>query len=79
MTTINTKTNIVTVYAGFGRNPDGTWKKITARQDSLTKASEFLNEYIEDVENYPDTYTNYEEYKIQKRTEITVVEDWQDL
>ena len=76
MATINTRTNIVTVYAGFGKKPDGTWVKITVRTDTVDKANELLNEYIQDVKLYPDVYGSYEDYKVLKRTEITVTEDW---
>ena len=77
--TMNTKTQIITVYAGFGKKADGTWRKVTASQNSLDKAKELLEEFKSDVKHFPDVYAHYEDYRIQKRTEITVIEEWQDV
>lgn len=76
--TMNTKTQIITVYAGFGKSPDGKWRKVTASQNSLDKAQQLLAEFKSDVKRFPDVYRQYEDYRIQKRTEITVTEEWHD-
>lgn len=77
--TITTKTNIRTEYAGMGLKPDGTWRVITPRAATDADADKLLKEHLADVKRYPDLYTTYEEYKVMKRTVITVTEDWGDV
>ncbi len=76
---INTKTNIRTEYAGMGLKPDGSWRVITTRFTTAADADKHLKEYRYEVDRYPELYTAYAEYKVMKRTVITVTEDWGDI
>lgn len=79
MQNLTTRTTIIIEFAGMGKKPDGTWRKITASQNKEEKARMLLDEYISDVNRYPDLYTRYGEYKVMKRTVITVCEEWGDV
>lgn len=77
--TITTKTNIRTEYAGMGLKPDGKWKPVTPRTNNAADAEKYLKEHLYDVERYPELYTAHADYKVMKRTVITVTEDWGDV
>lgn len=78
MQNLTTRTTIRTEFAGMGKKPDGTWRKITASQITKTDAKFLLDEYIADTKNYPDVFTKYEEYTVMKRMVITVCEEWSE-
>ncbi len=79
MATMTTKTNIRTEFAGMGLKPDGKWKPVTQKAGNAADAEKFLKEHLYDVERYPGLYTRYDEYKVMKRTVITVTEDWGEV
>ena len=76
---ITTKTNIRTEYAGMGLKPDGNWRTVTPRAATADHAEKLLKEHLDDVKRYPCLYTTYDEYKVMKRTVITVTEDWSEV
>lgn len=75
---MKTNTEIRTEYAGMGRKADGTWKKITPARNPA-EAQKELQEYMSEVERYPDLFTKYEEYKVAKRTVITTYSEWETV
>lgn len=79
MQSMTTRTTTRIEFAGMGKKPDGTWRKITASQNAEEEARKLLDEYISDVSRYPDLYTRYGEYKVMKRMVITTCEEWGEV
>ena len=79
MQNLTTRTTIRIEFAGMGKKPDGTWRNITASQTNEQGAKKLLEEQIADANRYPDVFTKYDEYKVMKRTVITVCEEWGDV
>lgn len=76
---MKTTTSIRTEFCGMGLKPDGNWRSVTQKASTAAEAEKLLQQHLIDTERYPDLYTKYPEYKVMKRTVITVVEEWTDI
>jgi hypothetical protein len=73
------KTTTRTEFAVMGLKPDGTWRTLAKTFGNAVSAQQYLVEYINDANRFPDIFTAYAEYKIAKRTVTTTFTDWEEV
>lgn len=75
-------THIETEYTPHGKTSSGTWRPVTMQRFRSQKSAErFLEEYKQHRAAFPKCYESFgisEEYKIMKRTVITIMSEWED-
>lgn len=70
---------IEVVYQAYGLTKEGKWKPISGFHSiDKKKVEECIANHKKDVEKDPHFWTNYEDYKIMKRTEIHQFGEWED-